>query len=153
MSSGSDMNGRDMNGRDMSRAVRVATLTPALGTRHNAPWERGSATVVMLAVIAAALMLTTSGLLLASVVLASHRARAAADLAALTAAGTLIRGESPAAACAAAARTVAANHGQVQQCLATGTEARLIVVVQPGVRGLGVATARSRAGSGPRPAR
>lgn len=128
-------------------------MTPALGTRHHAPREQGSVTVVMLAVIAATLMLTASGLLLASAVLASHRARAAADLAALAAAGTLIRSELPAPACAAAARIVTVNHGQVQQCLASGTEVRLIVVVQAGVRGLGVATARSRAGSGPSTAR
>jgi hypothetical protein len=53
----------------------------------------------MLAVIAVVLMLTVSGLLLASAVLVSHRARAAADLAALAAAGALIRGEPPVAAC------------------------------------------------------
>jgi len=47
----------------------------------------------MLGVIAAVLMLTVSGLLLASAVLTSHRARAAADLAALAAAGVLIQGE------------------------------------------------------------
>ena len=103
--------------------------------------------MVMLGVIAAVLMLTVSGLLLASAVLTSHRARAAADLAALAAAGVLMRGEPASAACELAAQVAAVNHGRVQQCLASGTEVRLRVVVPAGVKGLGFATARSRAGS------
>jgi secretion/DNA translocation related TadE-like protein len=105
--------------------------------------------VVMLAVIAAVLMLTVSGLLLASAVLASHRARAAADLAALAAAGVLIRGEPSGAACQSAAQVAVANHGRMQRCVAAGTEVRISVAVPAGVKGLGVATARSRAGPGP----
>lgn len=109
--------------------------------------------MIMLGVIAAVLTMTVSGLLLASAVLASHRARAAADLAALAAAGLLIRGEAAGAACESAAQVAAANHGRLQQCLASGTEVRLVVVVTAGVTGLGVATARSRAGPGPSAAR
>jgi secretion/DNA translocation related TadE-like protein len=105
--------------------------------------------VVMLGVIAVVLMVTISGLMLASAVLASHRARAAADLGALAAAAWLIRGESPAAACQCAARVASANHGELRSCTTLGTEARLTVAVPAGVKGLGVATARSRAGSGP----
>lgn len=116
---------------------------------RRSPGERGSATVVMLGVIASVLMLTISGLLLASAVLASHRSRAAADLAALAAAGALMRGESALAACESAVDVAALNHARVQQCLASGTEVRLIVAVPTGVQGVGVATARSRAGPGP----
>lgn len=115
------------------------------------PDERGSATVVMLAVIAVVLMLTVSGLMLASAVLASHRARAAADLAALAGAGALIRGDSPVAACQSAAAVAAANHGRVQRCAAVRAEVRLTIVVPAGMKGLGVATARSRAGPAPGP--
>ena len=111
--------------------------------------ERGSATVVMLAVIAVVLMLTISGLFLASSILASHRARAAADLAALASASVLMRGEPSAAACQFAAQVAAANHGRVQGCIAVGTEVRLTIAVLAGMKGLGVATARSRAGPGP----
>jgi secretion/DNA translocation related TadE-like protein len=100
----------------------------------------------MLAVIAVVLMLTTSGLMLASAALASHRARAAADLAALAAAGVLMRGEPPGAACQLAARVAAANHGKMQLCTAVGAEVRLSIDVPTGWKGLGVATARSRAG-------
>lgn len=105
--------------------------------------------MVMLGVIAAVLMLTVTGLMLASAVLASHRARAAADLAALAAAGALIRGGPASTACEFAAQVAAANHGRVQQCIASGTEVRLTVAVRAGVRGLGIATARSRAGPAP----
>ena len=110
--------------------------------------DRGSATVVMLGVIGAVLLLTISGLVLASAVLASHRARAAADLAALAASGMLIRGEPASAACAAGAQVAAVNHARLQQCIASATEIRLSVAVTAGVTGVGVATARSRAGPG-----
>jgi secretion/DNA translocation related TadE-like protein len=103
----------------------------------------------MLAVIAALLVLTVSGLMLASAVLASHRARAAADLSALAAAGVLMRGDSPVAACQSAVQVAAANHGRLLSCVAFGTEVRLSIAVPTGVKGLGVATARSRAGPGP----
>jgi len=110
--------------------------------------DRGSATVVMLGVIGAVLLLTISGLVLASAVLASHRARAAADLAALAASGMLMRGEPASAACAAGAEVAAVNHARLQQCIASATEVRLSVVVTAGVKGVGIATARSRAGPG-----
>lgn len=105
--------------------------------------------MVMLGVIGAVLILTISGLLLASAVLASHRARAAADLAALAAAGVLMRGEPTGAACAAGAQVAAVNHARLQLCIASATEVRLSVAVLAGVKGVGVATARSRAGPGP----
>jgi secretion/DNA translocation related TadE-like protein len=123
-------------------------MTAASAIGRPPPDESGSATVVMLGVIASVLMLTISGLLLASAVLASHRARAAADLAALAAAGVLMRGEPALAACESAAQVAALNHGRVQQCIASGMQVQLIVAVPAGVKGVGVATARSRAGPG-----
>lgn len=104
----------------------------------------------MLGVIGAVFLLTISGLVLASAVLASHRARAAADLAALAAAGVLMRGGATSTACAAAAQVAAVNHARMQLCITSATDVRLTVVVPAGVRGVGVATARSRAGPGPR---
>jgi secretion/DNA translocation related TadE-like protein len=103
----------------------------------------------MLAVVAVVLTLTVSGLMLASAVLASHRARAAADLSALAAAGALMRGEPAATACQRAALVAAANDGQMQGCTAVGAEVRISVAVPASMRGLGFATARSRAGPGP----
>ncbi len=120
----------------------------ALGIRRRLRDQRGSATVVMLGVIALVLMLTITGLMLASAVLASHRARAAADLGALAAAGVLMRGGPVIAACESAAQVAARNHGRLLVCLASGTEVRLRVAVVAGVTGVGVASARSRAGPG-----
>jgi secretion/DNA translocation related TadE-like protein len=102
----------------------------------------------MLAVIAAVLTLTVSGLLLSGAVLASHRARAAADLAALAAAGALLQGEPAAAVCQSAEVVATANHGRLQRCLAVGMDVWITIAVPAGIRGLGVATARSRAGPG-----
>ena len=121
-------------------------MKAGLDVGRRSPDQRGSATVVMLGVIASALVLTISGLMLASAVLASHRARAAADLGALAAAGVLMRGGPPAAACQSAAQVAARNHGLVQECIASGSKVRLKVSVVAGVTGVGVATARSRAG-------
>jgi secretion/DNA translocation related TadE-like protein len=117
--------------------------------RGSATDERGSATVVMLGVIASVLILTVSGLLLASAVLASHRARAAADLAALAGATVLMQGGTEPAACGSAARVAALNHGWLEHCMASGLEVRLSVDVLAGMKGVGVASARSRAGPDP----
>jgi secretion/DNA translocation related TadE-like protein len=103
----------------------------------------------MLGVIASVLILTIFGLLLASAVLASHRARAAADLAALAGAAVLMQGGTEPAACGSAARVAALNRGRLEQCLASGTEVRLSVDVLAGMKGVGVASARSRAGPDP----
>jgi secretion/DNA translocation related TadE-like protein len=105
--------------------------------------------VVMLGVIFVVLTLTVSGLLLASAVLASHRARAAADLAALAAAGAVMQGEPAHVACQHAGQVAFANHATMQQCVAVGMEVRIRTAVPAGARGLGVATARSSAGPGP----
>lgn len=126
-------------------------MREALGIRRCSRVQRGSATVVMLGVIASVLMLTITGLMLASAVLASHRARAAADLGALAAAGVLMRGGPVIAACESAAQVAARNHGRLLACIASGTEVRLRVAVVSGVTGVagvGVAGARSRAGPG-----
>jgi secretion/DNA translocation related TadE-like protein len=134
--------------RQAPAPVSTGSQRPSRDTRWGQLDERGSATVVMLAVIAAVLTLTVSGLMLSSAVLASHRARSAADLAALAAAGALLAGEPPYTACQSAARVAAVNDAQVQGCVAFGDEVQVSVAVQAGVQGLGVATARSRAGPG-----
>ena len=124
-------------------------MRPVSGIWRRSLGDRGSVAVVTLGVISVVLLLTISGLVLASAVLSSHRARAAADLAALAAAGALTRGESAGTACELAAAVAAANHGRVQQCVASGMEVRLSVAVPAAVRGLGNATARARAGPAP----
>ena len=120
-----------------------------LGQATRSSRERGSVTVVMVGVIASLLIVTISGLLLASAVLASHRARAAADLAGLAAADVLMRGGPAGAACESAAQVAAMNHGRMEECSAAGTEVQLSVSVAAGVKGVGDASARSRAGPAP----
>ena len=103
----------------------------------------------MVGVIASLMILTISGLLLASAVLASHRARTAADLAGLAAAGLLMRGGPPAAACDLAAQVTAMNHARMEVCKTSGADVQIRVAVLAGLKGVGVATARSRAGPSP----
>jgi len=105
--------------------------------------------MVMLGVIAAVLMLTVSGLLLSAAVVASHQARAAADLSALAAAGALLKGEPSPAACREAGLVATANHGRLQRCDAVGMDVWISITVPARMSGLGVATARSRAGPAP----
>jgi len=140
-----DVPGLDRRGTDVPGLDRRGTG----GSGAGGSGELGSATVVVLAVIAVVMMLTVSGLLLASAVLASHRARAAADLAALAAAGALIQGGSAGVACQRAVKIAEANHAHLLSCVAVGSEARLTISVSVGAAGLGVATARSRAGPDP----
>lgn len=121
----------------------------ASGTLARLSDARGSVTVVMLGVVVSVLTLMLSGLFLASAVLASHRARSAADLAALAGAAVLMKGEPSMAACASAALVSAINHGRMEECIASGNEVRLRVVVLASAPGIGVASARSRAGPGP----
>jgi len=139
----------ELNSLGGPRAVEPAAMTSAAVVSATRSGDRGSATVIMLAAMAMVVMLTVSGLFLASAVLASQRARMAADLAALAAAGALTKSELPADACGAAARVAAANGGRVQRCVTAGGEVGLSVAVSAGMKGLGVATARSRAGTGP----
>ena len=62
--------------------------------------ERGSATVLALAALCVLVVVLVAGLALGSAVVATHRARAAADLAALAAAQALQRGVDPSRASA-----------------------------------------------------
>ena len=136
------------SGGSKSRGCRPRACTSGAGGARRWRDESASATVVMLGVIGAVLVLTISGLLLASAVIASHRARAAADLAALAAAAGLMGGDLTTSACAKAAQVAAANHARLEQCTVSAADVRLSVAVA-GAAGVGVATARSRAGPSP----
>lgn len=108
--------------------------------------ERGSGSVLMLGVVAVAVLLFGAAATLASAQQASARARTAADLAALAAAGAVARAEST-AACAAASQVAAANGAALVRCSDLGAgDFEVVVTVRPRSRVLGPATARSRAG-------
>ncbi|MEO7753284.1 MAG: Rv3654c family TadE-like protein [Terracoccus sp.] len=107
------------------------------------PVEHGSGTVLVLIVLGALLAATTGGLVLAQAVVASHRARVAADLAALAGATALRDGSS--SPCARGAAVAADNGATVRSCRAGGLVVEMVVAVA--VRGWpDPATARSRAG-------
>ncbi len=108
--------------------------------------DRGSATVLGAAMVAVlVLCLAVVGALL-SAVEASHRARAAADLAALAAAGALLDPAVDRAPCAVAGDLAGRNGGQLRSCDVHGDTVTVSVTVAPAVSALGVATARARAG-------
>jgi secretion/DNA translocation related TadE-like protein len=86
------------------------------GDAHGRPVarrDRGSASIWVVACCALLLAIAAAAALRASAVLTRHRAEAAADLAALAAAGRLGTGTSP---CPAAARVAAANHAVLRAC-------------------------------------
>lgn len=88
--------------------------------------ERGSGTVLMVAVVAVLFLLTVAGVAVASAVLAMHRARAAADLAALSGAVALAQGQPSSSACGAA-RVVAARNGAVLRDCRAGADGSVLV--------------------------
>ena len=129
--------------------IMTASVARGSEVKARSSDARGSATVLMVGVIASLFILTISGLLLASAVLASHRARTAADLAALAGSAVLMQGGSAGAACESAAQIAAMNHGRMERCIVSNTDVLLSVAVLAGVHGVGTASARSRAGPGP----
>lgn len=113
--------------------------------------ERGSAVVLAVAVSAVLLMVSGTLLMLGAALTAGNQARAAADLAALSGAGRLLRGSPSDQACAAAESIAARNGARLLECdvehAATGPP-RLTVVVGVTVPSLGDAEARARARAG-----
>lgn len=111
--------------------------------------DTGSGTVLVVGAVGLILGLVMGALTVVSAVLASHRAQAAADLGALAAAGVLVRGEPPGAACTVASNVTGRNGGQVTACRAgADLSVEVVVQVQASLARLGPATVRSRAGPG-----
>ncbi|MDO5712163.1 MAG: flp pilus-assembly TadE/G-like family protein [Micrococcales bacterium] len=116
--------------------------------------ERGSGTVLALAILLAISSLLVAAVLYGAVVIATHRARSAADLAALAASARLLEGDSPGVACAQAARVAQVNGGRILACRVAkareGTvETEVGVELPRACRGLGSARAVARAGPPP----
>lgn len=110
--------------------------------------ERGSATVLTVMAIAVVLLCLAGALALLSAVQASHRARAAADLAALAGAQVLVRGDAR-SPCDVAAGVAARNGGSLVECSIAGDDLTVSVATEAGWPGLGPAAARARAGPDP----
>jgi len=112
--------------------------------------ERGSATVLTIGAVAAVVLVLTGVLVVVGTVRDVHRARAAADLAALAAAGPATSGAD--ADCGAGAAVAAANGAEVSRCVRE-PDGSVVVTVEvgrhwpPGWAGLpAVVSARARAG-------
>lgn len=94
------------------------------------------------------MVLTCAGMIVGSAVVARHRAQAAADLAALSAAGHL--GEGPHAACASASSVAAGMYARLSACTVDVLDVVVTVdvPVNLGRWGIQVAHAAARAGPG-----
>jgi secretion/DNA translocation related TadE-like protein len=114
--------------------------------RSNLDSECGSASVVAAAMMSVLMALTVGGALVGSAVIARHRAQAAADLAALSAAGHLVLG--PDAACGSAASLTTAMSATMTTCTVAQLDVVVTVEVPVGLGrwGVHVATASARAG-------
>jgi secretion/DNA translocation related TadE-like protein len=115
--------------------------------------ERGSASVLVAGLMGVMVVLTGVALLVAGYELAQHRARGAADLAAVSGAAAHAGGHD---ACAQAARTAADNHVTVLRCGVVGdaveyvVSVRVALSVRTRVRGLPTrVVAEAHAGSTP----
>lgn len=124
------------------------TTTRRCGRR--AP-ERGSASVLVVGVMGVVVTLATAAMLVAGYLVAQHRARAAADLAALSGAVAYAQGED---ACAAAGRAASRNGARLISCEQVGDLVDFVVSVDvrvhvaPRLRGLPSAVP-GRAHAGP----
>jgi secretion/DNA translocation related TadE-like protein len=92
--------------------------------------ERGSASVLMIGVIAVVVTLSGAALLIAGYATGYHRARAAADLSALSAAAAFEQGRD---ACAQARQTARQNGARVDRCGLVGDAIDFVVTVRVSV--------------------
>jgi secretion/DNA translocation related TadE-like protein len=111
--------------------------------------ERGSATLVAVAMMAVLMAIVLGGSVVGSAVIARHRAQAAADLAALAAAGRIASG--PQSACGWATSVAAANGGRVAACTVEELDVVVTVEVTVPLGSLGIAPASAAARAGPVP--
>lgn len=113
--------------------------------------DSGFATIVVLGLAGALLSFGALLATLGAVAVARHRAGAAADLAALAAAGHLLEGAGP--ACSAASRVAGAQGASVLSCSLDGEAVTVVAEVRPaGSLGrFGAARSTARAGPGRSP--
>ena len=109
--------------------------------------ERGAATVVAAICLVALVSIAAGGAYLAAAVVARHRAQAAADLAALTAATVVVGG--PETACAQATDVALAMGARVIDCAVDGLDVVVTVELNVSLGRFGVAPARAAARAGP----
>jgi secretion/DNA translocation related TadE-like protein len=91
------------------------------------PSERGSATALMIGIMGVVVALSGAALVIAGYAVGFHRARAAADLSALSAAAAFQQGREP---CAQAALTAKQNGARVDRCSQVGDAVDFVVTVR-----------------------
>lgn len=141
--------GRETGRPSCRPAGRAARHPAARGTRGNRPGcdERGSGTVYALGVIAVLLAAAVGITGLIQAQSATGRARAAADLAAISGATVLSSVIAPGDPCAMAQRVAAANGASVSACSVAGEDVTVSVVLPTTILGRPrQATAQARAG-------
>jgi secretion/DNA translocation related TadE-like protein len=94
------------------------------------PSERGSATALMIGIMGVLVALSSAALVIAGYAIGFHRARAAADLSALSAAAAFQQGREP---CAQAALTAKQNGARVDRCSQVGDAVDFVVTVRVSV--------------------
>jgi secretion/DNA translocation related TadE-like protein len=97
--------------------------------------------------MAVLLAIATGGAVFGSAVIARHRAQAAADLAALAAAGRV--GSGPQSACALASAVAVANRSRLTACTVAELDMIVSVDVPVALGRIGVASAHAAARAGP----
>ena len=141
--------GRETGWPSCGPAGRAARQPATRGAGGNRPgWdERGSGTVYALGVIAVLLAAAVGIAGLIQAQSATGRARAAADLAAISGATVLSSVVAPGDPCAMAQRVAAANGASVSTCSVAGEDVTVSVVVPTTILGRPrQATAQARAG-------
>ena len=92
--------------------------------------ELGSASVLMAGILGVVVALSSAALVIAGYAVGYRRARAAADLSALSAAAAFQQGQSP---CAQAALTARQNGARVESCSRVGDAVDFVVTVRVSV--------------------
>lgn len=108
--------------------------------------DAGSGSVLAIGAVGVALCVTLGALDVARAVQTSHRARAAADLAALAAAQSVSSGSTPAQACTRAAAVSAGNSARVRSCAVLGACVDVVATAESSRPWTIEASGRARAG-------
>lgn len=134
-------------GRELGSRTALGTATTGRrGSRGGLGPERGSGTVLVIAAIAVLVLVGSAGLTLAAATVTSHRAAAAGDASALSAAMTRQGGGD---GCEVARRIAARNSAELAQCREDPDESVTVNVTVPltgALAGFGAVHARARAG-------
>jgi secretion/DNA translocation related TadE-like protein len=99
--------------------------------RHAGRRDRGSGTIYVLAMMTVVVLLTSAGLALGQALIARHRAAAAADLSAISAASRVLDG--PISACKTAALVARSQGARLTTCRIDGEVAEVTVEVLSGL--------------------